>query len=111
MNSPICITPSRSALAGALLLAACAGDRPDRSRPIDPALPAAESAAGSEPDKGQGNLTFHYANKTTDANLAIDLSSTDVYLEMTGKTAQEQADQLRAQEGKGDAHKAGSARK
>lgn len=114
MNSPICITPSRSALAlGALLLAACAGDQPDPGRRIDPALPAAESAAnaGAEPDKGQGNLTFHYANKTTDANLAIDLSSTDVYLEMTGKTAQEQVDRLRAQEGKEDAHKAGSARK
>jgi tetratricopeptide (TPR) repeat protein len=49
-----------------------------------------------ESEKGQGNLSFHYANKSTDANLAIDLSSTDVYLEMTGKAAQEQIEQLRA---------------
>lgn len=47
-----------------------------------------------EPEKGQGNLSFHYANKSTDANLAIDLSSTDVYLEMTGKAAQEQIEQM-----------------
>ncbi|MBW8886408.1 MAG: tetratricopeptide repeat protein [Fibrobacteres bacterium] len=101
MTSPICTTPSRHfrAFAGpalaALLLAACAGDKPDPARPIDPALPTAQ--AGVEPDKGQGNLSFHYSNKSTDANLAIDLSSTDVYLEMTGKSAQEQADQLRAE--------------
>ena len=46
MNSPICITPSRSALVlGALLLAACAGDKPDPARPINPALPAADAGA------------------------------------------------------------------
>jgi tetratricopeptide (TPR) repeat protein len=112
MNSPICITPSRhrrilGAALAALLLAGCAADKPDPARPIDPPLPATQ--AGAESEKGQGNLSFHYANKSTDANLAIDLSSTDVYLEMTGKAAQEQIDQLRAQEGKTDARKAGSA--
>lgn len=45
---------------------------------------AGESQAG---EKGEGTISFHYANKSTDANLSIDLGSTDVYLEMTGKAA------------------------
>jgi hypothetical protein len=88
--------PIRAAAAlGCVLfsLAGCAADKPEPSRPVESELPMAR---GPEPEKGQGNLSFHYANQSTDANLAIDLNSTDVYLEMTGKAAQEQAERMQA---------------
>lgn len=85
---------SLAALAIAALIAAgCGGSKPDPKRAIDPALPMAQDAQAV--DKGQGTISFHYSNKTTDANLAIDLGSTDVYLEMSGKAAQDQADAMR----------------
>jgi hypothetical protein len=86
--------PVRAAAAFAcalLSLAGCAAEKPEPARPVESELPMAR---GPEPEKGQGNLSFHYANQSTDANLAIDLNSTDVYLEMTGKAAQEQAERM-----------------
>lgn len=83
---------ARAALAlSALIAAGCGGSKPEPGRDIDPGLPMAQDA----PDKGQGSITFRYSNKTTDANLSIDLGSTDVYLEMSGKAAQEQAESMR----------------
>lgn len=76
----------------ALLASGCGSSKPDPKRDIDPALPMASS---QPEDKGQGHITFRYSNKTTDASLAIDLGSTDVYLEMSGKAAQEQAEAMR----------------
>ena len=105
MNSLICITLSEPRRNGALrvsaglalaaCLAACGGSKPDPKREIDSALPMSPE---SQADKAQGNISLHYSNKSTDANLGIDLSSTDVYLEMSGKAAQEQAEQLRGEQ-------------
>jgi hypothetical protein len=36
-------------------------------------------------EKGEGNISFHYSNKSTEANLAIDLGNTDLYMEMSGE--------------------------
>src|SRR6267142_6721904 len=113
MNSPICITPSEpqakaSGLFGAAafaraaagmaasLLIACGGSGPDPREPA-PALPMT-SQASEAGEKGEGNISFHYSNKSTDANLAIDLGTTDLYLEMTGKPAQAMAEEAKAAE-------------
>ncbi|MEO6097172.1 MAG: hypothetical protein ABIW76_16440 [Fibrobacteria bacterium] len=36
-------------------------------------------------ENGEGTISFHYSNKSTDANLAIDLGNTDLYMEMSGE--------------------------
>ncbi|MDB5102775.1 MAG: hypothetical protein JWP91_464 [Fibrobacteres bacterium] len=65
----------------AALFMGCGGSAPDpRDRGSDPA-PAAQSQEG---ENGEGTISFHYSNKSTDANLAIDLGNTDLYMEMTG---------------------------
>jgi hypothetical protein len=43
-----------------------------------------KNAAG---EKGSGGINFVYSNKSTDARMDIDLGSTDVYLEMSGRPA------------------------
>ena len=103
MKSTSCITRSDSlvrlfgpgliAACLAAILAGCGGSSPPL--PGNEPLPATGAEAGharnsgsggsTANDNGTGNLTFHYANKSTDANLLVDLSATDVYLEMSGK--------------------------
>jgi hypothetical protein len=36
-------------------------------------------------ENGEGTISFHYSNKSTDANLSIDLGNTDLYMEMSGE--------------------------
>ncbi|HKP96089.1 MAG TPA: hypothetical protein VJ385_10060, partial [Fibrobacteria bacterium] len=75
-----------------------------RHSPARPSERAADPQAGrfwapppSEPgENGEGTLTFHYSNKSTDANLAIDLGTTDLYLEMTGKPAEAMVEEAKA---------------
>jgi hypothetical protein len=64
---------------------------------------------GLPPEKASGVVTFHYANKSTSADLQVDLGSTDVYLEMTGKPA-EQAKAAAGQGGARDASGAAASR-
>jgi hypothetical protein len=52
---------------------------------------------GLPPEKASGVVTFRYANKSTSADLQVDLGSTDVHLEMTGRPAE----QARAAAGQG----------
>jgi hypothetical protein len=116
MNSPICITRSDAragtgyrrfprsggmlilALAAASLasslLMGCAGGQPEPGEAGrgDAAQAADGVPAGASADEsGEGNVSFHYSNKSTDANVSIDLGSTDLYLEMTGRPAQAEA--------------------
>src|SRR3954465_8047366 len=88
MNLPSCITPSKAAgtsLLSALLsvLLAGGGAAPP---PADERAPGNTEQAASE--KGPGSINFHYANKSTDARMDLDLGSTDVYLEMSGKVVE-----------------------
>ena len=117
MNSLTCITLSRpglpvpalraaltraAAAAAAAILLGCGSGKPDpRDREPDPYLPMA-SQNGNAGEKGEGAITFHYSNKSTDADLSIDLGTTDVYLEMSGKAAQEMTDAVKPSE-RGDA--------
>src|SRR5688500_15771545 len=112
MNSPSCTIRSESparrargaaaALLAACLLCACGGSKPDPERaPRE----GAEAPATADPAKGQGVVTFHYSNKSTDANLQVDLGATDISLEMTGRRAEE-AKEAAAQQAKPAAPKA-----
>lgn len=98
MNLPSCTTPSRkparfprartgaaAALLAAGILCACGGGRPDPERPR---RAAEDMSASPDPAKGQGVVTFRYSNKSTDANLQVDLGATDISLEMTGRPAE-----------------------
>src|SRR5688572_28433205 len=106
MNSPSSITPSeaamerprnresdwagrplgapRAALAFALAatLGACGGNRSDEASPREYGEYGEYCRNRSEPrpreSEGAGVVTFHYANKSTDANLRLDLGATDV---------------------------------
>lgn len=91
MNSRTCTTlskasalgPAAAALAAALFLG-CGGGAPD---PREADLIAARAVAAHETEageNGEGSISFHYTNKSTDANLTIDLGSTDLYMEMSG---------------------------
>lgn len=87
-----------TAAAAAAILIGCGSGKPDpRDREPDPYLPMA-SQNGNAGEKGEGAITFHYSNKSTDANLSIDLGTTDVYLEMSGKAAQEMTDAVKPSE-------------
>lgn len=127
MNSPSCITPSShpavparriaaaigpaaTGVAGiilaASLLSACGGSRPEPERP----RAAAEGVSASpDPAKGQGVVTFRYSNRSTDANLQVDLGATDISLEMTGRPAEaaREAAALGARSPQGEAKPAG----
>lgn len=94
MNLRICTTLSKasapgpaavfSAAAAALLMLGCGGGAPD---PREADLIAARAVAELETqagENGEGSISFHYTNKSTDANLTIDLGTTDLYLEMSG---------------------------
>src|SRR6185436_13686473 len=81
MSSPSFTIPfSALALASALLLG-CGGTKAPDPEPQAQDTYSSEAAA----DKRAGTLTFHYANKSTDANMSLDLGVEDVYLDMTGK--------------------------
>jgi outer membrane biosynthesis protein TonB len=89
MNSRTCITLSKasalgSAVAAAALILGCGGGAPD---PREADLIAARAVAEHETEageNGEGSISFHYTNKSTDANLTIDLGTTDLYMEMSG---------------------------
>jgi hypothetical protein len=113
MNSPSCTIRSSGLFADGLRLPESAGlPGPGRARLIAAACLAAALLTGcgsSAPDalsehnvaavedaqkpdkgtveKGAGGLNFNYTNKSTFARLDIDLGSTDVYLEMSGRPA------------------------
>lgn len=70
-------------LALSAVLSGCGGSRPEEEPRYR------ESPRETTPEeKAAGVVTFHYANKSTDANLQVDLGATDISLEMTGKPAE-----------------------
>lgn len=72
-------------MAGALL-SACGGSRPSEERPSHRER---EDVSSPEQANGQGAVTFRYSNKSTSADLHVDLGATDISLEMSGKPAEE----------------------
>lgn len=66
----------------ALLASGCGGSRPPVESPR-------YEGQGLPPEKASGVVTFRYANKSTSADLQVDLGSTDVHLEMTGRPAEQ----------------------
>ncbi len=70
----------------AALLLGCGGSAPppERAQTREPTKVETQNQAG---EKGAGGINFHFANKTTDAHMSIDLGSTEVYLEMSGRPA------------------------
>ena len=90
MNLPTSTILSSARLAGAAGLAAallmgCGGSAPPREREeMRDADPAASQKQLGE--KGTGGISFRYSNQSTDAKMDIDLGSTEVYLEMSGRS-------------------------
>ena len=90
MNLPTSIIRSSARLTGAAglvaaLLMGCGGSAPRSEREtMREADPAPAKQVG---EKGTGGINFRYSNQSTDARMDIDLGSTDVYLEMSGKPA------------------------
>ncbi len=86
MNSTSCTTPSRLALATGLacLLCGCAASVPAQ-RAIDQpqiARPVVEPAAAAAPAPV---LTLEYGNRSTKATFQVDLSGSDVHVELSGR--------------------------
>ena len=92
MNLLTSIIRSSARLTGAAGLAAallmgCGGSTPRTEREPLP-MPGSDPAAAKQVgEKGTGGINFRYSNQSTDARMDIDLGSTDVYLEMSGKPA------------------------
>jgi hypothetical protein len=86
MNSRTCTILSKApaaALAASLFLG-CGGSAPDPREADREAAMAAASQGAQQGENGEGSISFHYNNKSTDANLTIDLGNTDLYMEMSG---------------------------
>ncbi len=91
MNLLFCTIHSSARFAGfagwtAALLLGCGGSAPPQEREQTRELSKVESQ-NQAGEKGAGGINFHFANKTTDAHMSIDLGSTEVYLEMSGRPA------------------------
>jgi hypothetical protein len=96
MSFASCITrfSRASAPVSCALLLGCGGTKPPDPEPqASPAYSSAEAA-----EKRAGTISFHYSNSSTDANMALDLGSDDVYLDMTGKPAKPEAPAPRRRE-------------
>ncbi len=91
MNLLSCTIRSSTRFSGvasltAALLLGCGGSAPppEREQTREATKVESQNQAG---EKGAGGINFHFANKTTDAHMSIDLGSTEVYLEMSGRPA------------------------
>ena len=96
MKSLSYITHSKSLLLAelgclALFIVACGSNPPART--VTPVVSKASSESEKLPgEKGLGAINFRYFNKSTEAQLDIDLGNTDVYIEMSGKPKSTPAD-------------------